>query len=998
MAKLSTTKLIIVAVLGLCALVLGSVVLTLQSYVTQKRLNGRGRMQAQQGNAETEKSFTSTRSSNPTSPRDLHLAGLPSSHAFPPPHGAQWKTVGEAYWRHAVAFLKDWDVVLEDDDSGFMIPSAGEYTSTSTTATATTTSAMNRKNATATPRLALELAAQAGHPLAQLYLANAHASGIWPVTTLADKRASTRMMMEEEEEEEDPEEEELHVFDEWTPTAHGDHPQVTKAFVLWHMAAMAGSIDAAMALAYRLDNDDDINDNSNANANANSKCTDVLPYYEAAANGILDELESSLHSRAKVLPPMDRHTLAQVHMHGGTSSQLHWHDKPDESKEALQFYHLKATTIPWSMTSSNGGGDNDDSSSSTHKEAPIDVNAAFTLGHLYQHGIRGVEQNLTLSLQYYEIAASYGHWESAGEAGTFHLWGMGTPQNVHEALVFFRLGAAPGMDGCKRRHDQVQLKVALSASSSSSSDQDLYGDVVECDHQSLNGLGLLHLLGIPDKLEVDLPMAEKLFTLAKEMGNADAMYNLAMMWLGWKTHYKRVEDLKDGGMSQHQDHASAVFPGGHKEHLNVQHFALHISQTRGSGNEHNFKGPSRAEIQEAIKSLTLAANKGHVQAKHRLGMIYAQGIQIQTTAALTHDAVKKDCNKARGLFQWIAENASLSRSKRLRKAYKEYIAGDLETSVRNYLAAAETGSSAGQVNAAFLFERGTCLGLAPTDCAKASVRLWKAAAARGHAEACLRVGDFYYYGRLRGNTLPTGPFGWVQYVLYPEEYLPEWIKKWGTQLWSQVYVYRRGGGGKDRRGGGGKDDSEGETETETETKSEQEDTKDEKELVEADLAMAAHYYTVAVEKHHSPRANFNLGFMHEWGFGLKQDFPLAKRHYDLAASNTISNEADLAVQIALMAMNSHETFVKLRVVFDDWWNGQGGKASKKKKNTVQEDIPESPPAEHQVWHPVPATERIRKTQQGVIFSHIFNWSSLVIVVLLYVVHQLMQFREHQRRR
>jgi hypothetical protein len=50
-------------------------------------------------------------------------------------------------------------------------------------------------------------------------------------------------------------------------------------------------------------------------------------------------------------------------------------------------------------------------------------------------------------------------------------------------------------------------------------------------------------------------------------------------------------------------------------------------------------------------------------------------------------------------------------------------------------------------------------------------------------------------------------------------------------------------------------------EGESETKLEQEETKEEKELVEADLAMATHHHTVAVEKHHSrPRANFNMGF------------------------------------------------------------------------------------------------------------------------------------------
>jgi TPR repeat protein len=43
----------------------------------------------------------------------------------------------------------------------------------------------------------------------------------------------------------------------------------------------------------------------------------------------------------------------------------------------------------------------------------------------------------------------------------------------------------------------------------------------------LNGLGLMHLMGIHGGvLKVDLSMAEKYFTLAKELGSMDAYYNL----------------------------------------------------------------------------------------------------------------------------------------------------------------------------------------------------------------------------------------------------------------------------------------------------------------------------------------------------------------------------------------------------------------------------------------------------------------------------------------
>jgi len=83
------------------------------------------------------------------------------------------------------------------------------------------------------------------------------------------------------------------------------------------------------------------------------------------------------------------------------------------------------------------------------------------------------------------------------------------------------------------------------------------------------------------------------------------------------------------------------------------------------------------------------------------------------------------------------------------------------------------------------------------------------------------------------------------------------------------------------------------------------------------LITAAKYYRRAVEEHNSPRAHFNLGFMHEWGLGLKQDFPLAKRHYDLASTSKVG-EAELAAQIALICMGVHEKFVKIKLAIEEW--------------------------------------------------------------------------------
>lgn len=81
------------------------------------------------------------------------------------------------------------------------------------------------------------------------------------------------------------------------------------------------------------------------------------------------------------------------------------------------------------------------------------------------------------------------------------------------------------------------------------------------------------------------------------------------------------------------------------------------------------------------------------------------------------------------------------------------------------------------------------------------------------------------------------------------------------------------------------------------------------------MATAAKYYRMAAEQHKSARANYNLGFMHEWGLGLTQDFPLAKRYYDLAGA-----EASMASSVALWAMNVHQKAIKVQMYLEDYYN------------------------------------------------------------------------------
>ncbi|KAL6711103.1 ERAD-associated protein [Coniothyrium glycines] len=75
-----------------------------------------------------------------------------------------------------------------------------------------------------------------------------------------------------------------------------------------------------------------------------------------------------------------------------------------------------------------------------------------------------------------------------------------------------------------------------------------------------------------------------------------------------------------------------------------------------------------------------------------------------------------------------------------------------------------------------------------------------------------------------------------------------------------------------------------------------------------DREKAAACYQAAADTMMSAQANWNLGWMHEHGIGIDQDYHLAKRHYDLALE-TNPREAYLPVVLALY---------KLRL--RSWWN------------------------------------------------------------------------------
>jgi TPR repeat protein len=731
-----------------------------------------------------------------------------------------------------------------------------------------------------------------------------------------------------------------------------------------------------------------------------------------------------------------------------TSVQESEHNKPYESMETIQFYKIKASTLIqqqnypkhdksisfWSMkqwwTKTKVGSTTDESSSSSSSGSNHDATAtaaAYTLGRFYHLGARGITPNITLARQYYTAAAQAGHWEAAGQAGLLYFYNIGfdiitttattvstidddnkshsssnnnnnsqnyrrhrrpnynnilIQSNREEAYRLFQLGAPYELSGCLLRY-QMKIQKLMGQQNPS------HDRIFLCDSESLNGLGLIHLFGLSSKnITINIPLATRYFELARDQGNTNAAYNLAMMKLGWRTHYsvtnhqnnstttketdnaEKVEDLNengdkvldiDSGIDDERLLTSSVEAKKKAEQL----FPLKTSNDDTKDKPLDDQKLSLLEYKTILTDLASAAKNGHLLARHRLAMIYENGIRVppdkQDTTDRKMDPKKgqpqkyimaPDCEMANIHYKWIIDQASPTKAQRMRKAYLYYMSGNYADSLRYYLYLADMGYEIAQLNAAFLLEQGVCLGLNDVDCAKASVRLWKVVAQREHAEANMRVGDFYYYGIFRNgndrsdggaNSIPVGPWGWIDYLIYPEKHLlPLFWKELKRQIinfsvWEPLSILDVSTKSSDSSSSQKKQEiHEGEptcsasnndgtcsavkTHPERNLHDDEEVHRRRQQQLENDLVMAAHYYQLAADKTGIARAHFNLGFMYEWGLGLKQDFPLAKRQYDLAVtSSRQDHEADLPILLALSAMSVHEYFVKLKLSWEKYW-------------------------------------------------------------------------------
>ncbi|CAM9189460.1 unnamed protein product [Chrysoparadoxa australica] len=130
-------------------------------------------------------------------------------------------------------------------------------------------------------------------------------------------------------------------------------------------------------------------------------CEAALPYYESAAKQVIDTLHE-----VGVLPMVERMRLSDVSSQGKL--------QVDNDHEVVSYYK--------------------------HTARSGDLAAMKTLGSLYYHGQRGVQQDLAKAAEYFRRTADGGDTSAAGSYGEMLQKGLGVERDYDQALLYLRQG------------------------------------------------------------------------------------------------------------------------------------------------------------------------------------------------------------------------------------------------------------------------------------------------------------------------------------------------------------------------------------------------------------------------------------------------------------------------------------------------------------------------------------------------------------------------------
>jgi len=282
-----------------------------------------------------------------------------------------------------------------------------------------------------------------------------------------------------------------------------------------------------------------------------------------------------------------------------------------------------------------------------------------------------------------------------------------------------------------------------------------------------------------------------------------------------------------------------------------------------------------------------ASKTGNIVASFKLANIYQSG-----------EIIPEQCVFAASLYKTIAERASYYDSL-FEEAKLDIRRNNYNAALLKYLILSEQGYEMAQSNAAYLIDEG----LASIDSLfynnqnpySIALIYWKRSANQMNPDARVKVGDYYFYGL-------------------------------GTDEFKDDEVSDSDESSSDDND----DDNEEKESKENNSKSnENKNSKEDKPVMDEksrhiiqnrmlnfsqklagslygkqgkpDYSIAFNYYQAAAENEKSSLAMWNLGFMYEYGIGVKKDLYLAKRYYD--RSLELNHYAAFPIKLALFKLH-----------------------------------------------------------------------------------------------
>eukprot|EP00927_Polykrikos_kofoidii_P049989 TRINITY_DN43957_c0_g1_i1.p1 TRINITY_DN43957_c0_g1~~TRINITY_DN43957_c0_g1_i1.p1 ORF type:complete len:846 (+),score=143.41 TRINITY_DN43957_c0_g1_i1:101-2539(+) len=506
-----------------------------------------------------------------------------------------------------------------------------------------------------------------------------------------------------------------------------------------------------------------------------------------------------------------------------------------------------------------------------------EADALYALGVIYgSTPVTTTEESQraeALAVLHMYAASTSGHPGGLMAMGYRHIHGYGVPKSCSAAaLNYIDVGkrvADVHSSGIPKAVELIRLNLhAKDRKALSSSEMNLFSQIATSgDTTVAAAIGKRHLLGT-EGFRQDYKKARHYLRMAANQNHAGALALLGYMHclgLGIPKNLDTAYSYFVSAAAQndsmgHNGLGYIYFRGTNSQSRNVRLAFKHFNESAfGGSSDGMFNLASmfltgtgtQQSFQHAVLYYTQAIDRGHTPAAYSLAVMHLNGI-----------GVMRDCTIAVNLLKMVCERGEWVSSK-LSEAHEN---GDRnpDKAAWLFLKLAEAGHEVAQMNAAHLYDMGSASVLLPDEPSWASEhelsagggttlgvssetrmqgralaqRFYELSAEQGSASSELRLGDYAYYGwgmtAYFNETEPEGPMAYSDDLLEFAEDSPLELRPQRLDYAVSLMRYRKA----------------------------------------AEMTVTGEWMQGFVA-----RGFFNLGFMHQFGFGVPQDLNVAKKHY-----------------------------------------------------------------------------------------------------------------------